>query len=113
MDLCVHNAKQQSTISDGSFEQHLPLLEVWGVASQQKSGARSSVLWADHRLCQVGEQLQLLSESLRDHSVLLAQPLCKGKQPQNQTGLRNCNQGLFFQRLVLMQELRIHFNNLE
>lgn len=70
---------QQSTISDGSFEQHLPLLEVLGVASQQKSGARSRVLWADHGLCHVGEQLQLLSESLSDHSVLLAQPLYKGK----------------------------------
>lgn len=73
-------SEQQRTISDGSFEQHLPLLEVWGVASQQKSGARRRVLWADHRLGQVGEQLQLFSESLSDHSVLLAQPLYKGKR---------------------------------
>lgn len=80
--------EQESTVSDGSFEQHLPLLEVLGVASQQKSGARSRVLWADHRLCQVGEQLQLLSESLSDHSVLLAQPLCKGKHLRIRQGGR-------------------------
>lgn len=90
------HSEQQRTISDGSFEQHLPLLEVCGVASQQKSGARGRVLWADHGLRQVGEQLQLLSESLGDHGVLLAQPLCKGKRLRVRQGCATLSKACSF-----------------
>lgn len=63
------------TFSDGRFEQRLPLLEVRGVSSKQQSGAWTGILQTGHGLGHFRKQLQLLGQSLDDHSILLAQPL--------------------------------------